>query len=661
MAKSEGLDSMRTQLTALEHKTEQHRQAAERQRRRELDNLAAAGGHHRIQADGALTARAQILKEMTGVRNKMQDKLLTARATATASVATADRELARAGKLALDQKLEADRWQARAAEEESRLRNVARREEDNLNRLRKATGDRVAASEACSADRVVRAQGFVEETAATFDQIRQRHAEHAAAQAAHAQRATALHVAGCQTARMQCAYEVNKAVPKLQREKLAQIENMQKAREDAHGKVTAAHLDLQINARECQDHKETQLVCAAQGRKIAATLCEQTEVDRHEALQQLQAKLEFTTSQAQRKVANFNEEKTIADRRNQAWDRTAAQEIAIAQARSEAESAKAVARVQDAKVMLANLQASCAAYIRNVMEQWEEAKADNAAKVQAAQERTDVLRSYCDRSLQQCQRQWADKLVETDRIVDEKQRRLEEKVSKHDELSRRRVEMTHGQAKGWRDQAEKHLAEFKGTAETVRLRQIERVKQEEEVCAEKVRLARARYEQRAELAARRTREAEARRGKALADYTAVMARIAGAAQEARRRGLDNIADIIEPPHRAQQMQQMGLPDLPEGMPEEPEDMAEEPYADADAESAGPDLPEDMPSGPDVEAAALRIQAIQRGKTSRKATEEKRETTQANCESKLLVGDDLMATSSTLAPPSTAGSVNAAGR
>merc|ERR1712048_673683 len=87
---------------------------------------------------------------------------------------------------------------------------------------------------------------------------------------------------------------------------------------------------------------------------------------------------------------------------------------------------------------------------------------------------------------------------------------------------------------------------MKSNVEEVRARLQDREMADAQAAHEKVRLARDRQAQRSELAARRTSEAEARRDKALAEYTAVMARIQGAAQEARRRGLDNIADIIEP-------------------------------------------------------------------------------------------------------------------
>merc|ERR1712048_610650 len=134
---------------------------------------------------------------------------------------------------------------------------------------------------------------------------------------------------------------------------------------------------------------------------------------------------------------------------------------------------------------------------------------------------------------------------------------------------------------------------MKTNVEEVRARLQERMTTEAEVAHEKVRLARDRQAQRSELAARRTSEAESRRDKALAQYTAVMARIQGAAQETRRRGLDNIADIIEPRTGTQNALFLGLP---------------APVPENDAE----------------EQAAAKIQAVHRGKVARKSVAKKRE-------------------------------------
>merc|ERR1719291_447144 len=54
-----------------------------------------------------------------------------------------------------------------------------------------------------------------------------------------------------------------------------------------------------------------------------------------------------------------------------------------------------------------------------------------------------------------------------------------------------------------------------------------------------------------DLAARRAREAIAKKDKAEADFDAVMARCRGAAAEARRRGLGNIAEVLQPPPAAE--------------------------------------------------------------------------------------------------------------
>merc|ERR1712032_883638 len=107
-----------------------------------------------------------------------------------------------------------------------------------------------------------------------------------------------------------------------------------------------------------------------------------------------------------------------------------------------------------------------------------------------------------------------------------------------------RVIMMRRQAQEWRTQAERALVAHKVDLDRIRERCEERVQAESGARSEKLMLARNRHAQCVALAGRRITESEARRDVALAENVAVMARIRGAAAEARRRGLDNIANIL---------------------------------------------------------------------------------------------------------------------
>merc|ERR1719231_2172598 len=102
------------------------------------------------------------------------------------------------------------------------------------------------------------------------------------------------------------------------------------------------------------------------------------------------------------------------------------------------------------------------------------------------------------------------------------------------------------QAKERREKSEAQLAAFLVHVEDVRKQCAERVQVEAVQAEEKVEMARQRIAAEVALAEQRQAEAEARRDVARAGHVAAMARCIGSAMEARRRGLNNIADTIEP-------------------------------------------------------------------------------------------------------------------
>merc|ERR1712151_270375 len=119
-----------------------------------------------------------------------------------------------------------------------------------------------------------------------------------------------------------------------------------------------------------------------------------------------------------------------------------------------------------------------------------------------------------------------------------------------DDLSKQRVNMMQNQARHRRHLAEQRLSELKKHNADVQAACDKLVCTEEETAKEKLSLAAARFEEHLQRAQERTREAEGRRDAARAAYEAVMSRCRGGTMEARRRGLTNIADILEPPRKA---------------------------------------------------------------------------------------------------------------
>eukprot|EP00927_Polykrikos_kofoidii_P048564 TRINITY_DN42828_c0_g1_i1.p1 TRINITY_DN42828_c0_g1~~TRINITY_DN42828_c0_g1_i1.p1 ORF type:complete len:603 (-),score=150.44 TRINITY_DN42828_c0_g1_i1:84-1892(-) len=550
MAKSEILDARRIEVDVAERRAEHGRIATQRERRLELDKLARSHEDHARQVDGSLSARKQILDELTVVRNKVHDKMLATRAKGTHGVGAADRALARAGKRALDANVEADRWQANAAREHARQRQTLTAEQAHLNKVRWEMDKRVAAAQDRGSERVSVAQELLEEASMDFEQIRLRHAEQVAEQVAHADRSLHLHVAASRVAQRQRAAEVRDAAAQSATSQKSSVFDVHKSQEDAARKVAAAKEHLDHQRADCEGDIYTDIVCAAQARKIASSLKQQEETDRHSALVKLDARVDFTEMLAQRKAANFDEEKKITRSRNEQMEKRSTAFVAAAQSRSGFEASKSIQRANEAKVDLAKLQGHCAGYIRSLMDQWEDAKRVNDCKVEAAIVRTESLQRFCDETIREVQRQWENRLVRSERFAEEKKGSLQQKVAEINDMSESRVDMIQRQASDWRKHAEALLADWQNHIEETRGECNERVRIEAETSSEKVRLARARHAERLELAAKRVAEAEERRDNARMEHDAVVARVRGSAVEARRRGLDTIACVIEPEEAA---------------------------------------------------------------------------------------------------------------
>lgn len=195
---------------------------------------------------------------------------------------------------------------------------------------------------------------------------------------------------------------------------------------------------------------------------------------------------------------------------------------------------------------MAKLQAQCATYLRNLQQLWDEAKKEDAMKVDMATSRAEELTRQCEEVLRNCEQYCETTLRKTENHAQLKKSQLEEKVAAMDDLAKQRVAMMQRQSKERRQKAEVQLAEFLAHVEEVRTQCAERVRTEAVTADEKVEMARQRFDSEVALAERRQAEAEARRDAARASHAAVMARCIGSAMEARRRGLNNIAEIIEP-------------------------------------------------------------------------------------------------------------------
>jgi len=527
-------------------KAEKQRQALQQGRAKEVNALAKAKEGHRLQVGEVCVAKRRILDEMRAVRITQEDKVMSARGRCNHNMGVANRALARAGKNALTARGESERWQARAQHVEASFSDAKAREAEVLATMQEASRARASEADELSANRMQLGERLVSETSRFSEQVQHRIEERCRTQELHAHRAAQLKVQGAEGARQDAAVKVRSAVAKSSKEQMGCIGEIQRSREVASSRVAQARQDFLDSRMECEAVIEQERICAAQARKIALTRVAQQESDRDVEVLKLEAKFAFAKDQAQTTVANFEFEREAAAQRNQAWAGSNEANRVSAKARISCEDESAISRVNKAKVSLARLQAQCAAYIRNLLDHWEESKKEDAAKVEAASARLEELVRLCEQTLQDSDVYCGESLKVVESRAQAKTVQLEEKVEVMNSLAKERVAMMLRQSKERREKAEAQLAGFLAHVEDVRTQCDERVLVEAEAADEKVMMARERFAAEVALAERRQLEAEARRDVARVSHAAVMARCIGSAMEARRRGVNNIADTIEP-------------------------------------------------------------------------------------------------------------------
>jgi hypothetical protein len=525
---------------------EKQRQALQHERNVEIDKLAKAREGHSKQVIEAKAARKLILDEMRSVRHKMEDKVLSARARGTHNMGIANRALVKAGQAALSARGEAERWQAHAQDLEELFGAQADREVEMRVKYEEASGARVAEADANKAGRRQLGQRLVEETGALCEQLRLRHDEHCTVQEFHAGQLVQLQTQRSASAKHEAAAKVQAAVAKSTSEQMASISEIQKSREAASRKVAQAQQDFLNRRLECEATLERERICAAQARKIASTLKTQHEAERQSVLSKLQAELESTQAQALQKVSTLQSLSHTAIERNEAWSARSKNVLTSLQARTSGEERLSMDVVEQAKVSFAKLEAQCVVYLKNLQEQWDHAKREDVAKVEAAQACAEELVRFCEETLASSEKYCIERLKDTESFSEAKKKHLEEKVSALDDLAKQRVAMMREQSKDRREKAETQLAGFMVHIEDVRAQCNERVRVEADTASEKVEMARRRFEEEVALAERRLAEAEASRNESRMTHAAAVARCVGSAMEARRRGLNNIAEVIEP-------------------------------------------------------------------------------------------------------------------
>eukprot|EP00747_Dinoflagellata_sp_TGD_P166894 gnl/TRDRNA2_/TRDRNA2_190416_c0_seq1.p1 gnl/TRDRNA2_/TRDRNA2_190416_c0~~gnl/TRDRNA2_/TRDRNA2_190416_c0_seq1.p1 ORF type:complete len:628 (-),score=180.19 gnl/TRDRNA2_/TRDRNA2_190416_c0_seq1:56-1939(-) len=497
------------------------------------------------QVEEPVMVKKNLLNEMREVRQKMQVKRSTARVKGQYDLDSARRALSTAGQHAMSLQKEADLWQARATDYEENARASKAKQDQTLAKVEEANSFFVANAKEYSWARMDGGRKLTEETKVVYDKLHQHSMQQSETWERYNERLAQLKTAAA--AAWDPTKQVRSAVERSARVQLAGLTDVMRSREASQAAVKAAERDYAEQRAQCEAAIQRERICSHQGRTIAKALRKQEEVECEARLERAEARIEFVETHAARHVADFEEEMQATLKRNEAWVTRGEKAKAAAEERRKEDAVEASVRVDKAKVLLANLQAYCAGYLRELNDKWEEAKKVDAKREEVAALQTEELEAYCRDTLQCCEKYCAETLAKAEETAREKKAKLEERIAMLEALSKQRVEMMVTQSRDRREKAEKQLASATAHVEEVRLQCEERKRIETETANEKVRLVRERVTAEVARAELRTREAAARRAEAQAAWNFAMARCAGSAAEARRRGLADTAAAIEKP------------------------------------------------------------------------------------------------------------------
>jgi len=599
MSATKTMDSLRGNAREIERQAERHRREMVHDKNLEVDRVNSARGEHRRRVDAAETHKQRLLSEMRGVRDMMQDRRLNARAVSAHNSGVTDRSLARAGKLACDSALEAQRWLTSADSVAKVASNAANAEKASLAVTQEANRRRIHQAQSNDVSRVDLANNLVSEAANACNEYSQRRGEQRDTQERFAERLQQQNSNRADSVRHHAALQVKAAIDKSSKDQMSAVHAIQKSREDAVTSVEHARAVFARKRAETMAQIENERVCANQATKMGNTLRTQAHEYNEEEQAKLQRMMRFVDGQASQKIANFDDELEEAKERNEIWLDHETRSREKARNRSEREEIEAKNRVNAAKLKLAELQAQCASYIRDLMDQHEEAKLVDSTKVQVAQDVTSELARYCSKTLAECEDYCAALIAKTESHADRAKARLEERVNNIDDLSKRRIQMMREQAQDRRDKAERQLHQLQEHVAYVQLQCEERKREEVNTAIQKTEIARGRHSAEVGRSEQRLAEMTSKRDTARAEFEFVISRLRGSLGEVRRYGLSHIVDILDPPLAEEPSTENAPDDLTDKMPiptEEPPIAAEEPPAEAGGEMSA------------TTAAAARVEA-----------------------------------------------------
>jgi len=553
----QGNEALRADASKLGYEASQRKQELQKEKNLEDLHLRQANDDHRHKVDEQFAASKRALDEMREVRNSTHSQLRVAKATQMYETTVGSNALASAGHQALSARGEAKMCQAQASALQDFAQKSSQREKETLAMVRDTASQRVATGKDQAEERVGKSYQLTQLANQQVDAVKTQTVLQIEVQERQAALRAGLKVGATGRALDFGLAEMHSAAAKSNKGKTAMVRDLERNREAAEARVALAQRQLAGEEEESEAALAREDICAAQMKRIANELKEDSKANFASGKVVLDRMLQQATSHAQSKKIPFEEAQEHVLEKTEAVNLASNKSALSALQHAGKDGEEMTRRVQRAKRQLADLQAQCAANVSELMKRFEEAKREHAKKLAEAERQTQDLLQKCAEQKAQRERDCVASLEKNERLLQEREASVKSWTKGSNDLLNQRMAAVQQQAAERRRQAEARLEQTRRHAEEVRSRCQERVQAGMDIAREKVNLAAERSSGKIKVAEQRAQEAMEARSKALAAYKAVISRCEGAAEEARRRGLVDYAKILMPPEPEGQLNDSG--------------------------------------------------------------------------------------------------------
>lgn len=543
-SKPGALEALRGDLHEAEQLAETRRQDLEQAKRLEDQRLRQCHAEQRQDAQDDRVAARHVLDEMKKVRQKVQGQLRAAQAHAFHS--TDGHALLRAGKRSVAAQQHQEQWEAQAKITERQMKESIEQDKEVLKIIQHAADRRVAAMEDVAQKRVGKSHELLQFSKDQDVILKMHQEEQSQTQVRQAARVSKVKVDGVTRAADQAKSHMQLAESKAKREQHRMTRDVERCVEAGAARIFGAERQLKLEEEEMKAALWREEICATQIKRVAGEWKQTVQEEFRERKQELDRNLE--------RVANYEHKKKDPHIDAQLAMQVKTEEVSHrgtcvaldARTRAGAEVEDLERRLVIAKEQLAKLEVKCASVVKELTNRWEDAKVVYSQRVMEVESETEDLLRRLTAHREMHEEFCALSLRKTKEVQEERQAVVRNQGALSQELVKQRAAFCQQKSAQTRRQAEARLEEAKRRVEDVDRRCQERVLMGKDTAEEKVRIAQERLAEQVDVAERRAHEAMDSRDKASMAFHAALSRCSGAADEARRRGLFEVAEMLMP-------------------------------------------------------------------------------------------------------------------